>query len=143
MFSDQKILCIDDNTRTCNWMRVMLKGAKVNAHLTIATSGREAFNLLHKEQFDLCIMEYALPDMSGVQLCSLMRQMGCDVPMMFFSAMDRPVDKQKAEAAGADEYLCKPDDLDIFVDAVSYLLNKRRHVYIKPLGFAAQTRATA
>jgi CheY-like chemotaxis protein len=121
----------------------MLKGAKVNAQVTIATSGREAFNLLHKEQFDLCIMEYALPDMSGVQLCSLMRQMGCDVPMMFFSAMDRPVDKQKAEAAGADEYLCKPDDLDIFVDAVSYLLNKRRHVYIKPLGFAAQTRATA
>ena len=143
MFSEQKILCIDDNTRTCNWIRVMLKGAKVNAQVTTATSGREAFDLLHKEHFDLCILEYALPDMSGVQLCSLMRHRGCDVPMMFFSAMDRPVDIQNARAAGADEYLRKPDDLDIFVDAVSYLLNKRRHVYIKPFGFSTETRAAA
>lgn len=136
MYSDQRILCIDDNNRTCNWIRVVLKGSKIKARLTTATSGREAFNLLHKEHFDLCILEYALPDMSGVQLCSLMRQMGCDVPMMFFSAMDRPVDIQNAQNAGADAYLRKPDDLDIFVDAVSYLLNKRRNVSIKPFGFS-------
>lgn len=143
MFSDQRILCIDDNTRTCNWIRVMLKGAKVDAGLTTVTSGREAFNILHKEHFDLCILEYALPDMSGVQLCSLMRQMGCDVPMMFFSAMDRPVDKQRAENAGADEYLCKPDDLDIFADAVKYLLNRRRHVYVKPFGLSKRFHLAA
>lgn len=121
----------------------MLKGAKVNAALTTVMTGREAFNIMHKEHFDLCILEYALPDMTGVQLCSLMRHLGSEVPMMFFTAMDRPVDRQKAEAAGADEYLCKPDDLDIFVDAVSYLLNKRRHVRVKPLGLSTQIRSAA
>ena len=34
-------------------------------------------------------------------------------------------------------------DLDIFVDAVSYMLNKRRHVYIKPLDFSTKMRAAA
>lgn len=143
MFSDRRILCIDDDTKTCNWIRVMLRAAKVDADLTTVVSGREAFNILHKEHFDLCILEYALPDMTGVQLCALMRHMGCKVPMMIFSAMNRPIDKRKAKAVGADEYLCKPDDLDVFVDAVSYLLNRRRPVYINPSDVSPRIRAAA
>lgn len=139
--SKPRILCIDDDTHTCDWIRIMLRSANVKAEIKTAKSGRDAFYLLNRRHFDLCILEYALPDMTGVQLCGLVRKMGNQVPIMFFSAMNRPVDKQKAEAAGADEYLCKPDDLNIFVDAVTYLLNKHRQIYLRP--FAVSTNAHA
>ena len=128
-FSGSRILCIDDDANIADWIRIVLNGSKINAAITTVKTGREAFTLLNREDFDLCILEYALSDMTGVQLCSLMRQMGCNVPMMFFTAMNRPIDREKAKAAGASGYLCKPDDLDLFTDAVTRLLAKQRSNY--------------
>ncbi|SRR5258706_2215722 len=127
---DFRILCIDDDANTCNWIRIMLRGSKVNASITTVETGREAFDLVSSKDFDLCILEYALPDMTGVQLCSLIRQMGSDVPMMFFTAMNRPIDRQRAFASGADAYLCKPDDLDRFVSSVIRLLEGQTPVHL-------------
>jgi len=103
----------------------------VPASVVTVPSGRDAFKLLSKEMFDLCILEYPLPDMTGVQLCSLMRQTGSGVPVMFLTAMNRPIDREKAMTSGADDYLCKPDDLDMFVPAVNRLLKKRRPIYVQ------------
>src|SRR5438445_4468867 len=132
MPKDQRpeILCIDGDTSTCNWIRIMLRGSKLNASITTVSSGRRAFDLLSSKDFDLCILEYALPDMTGVQLCSLVRQIGKNVPMMFFTAMNRTIDMQRAFASGADEYLCKPDDLDKFVSSVIRLLNRQKPVNV-------------
>ncbi len=124
-----RILCVDDDTHSCEWISIMLRGSGVKASVVTVASGREAFFKLESEAFDLCILEYALPDMTGSQLCKLMRQRGCNVPMMFFSAMNRPIDRQNAFNAGATEYLAKPDDLEIFVDAAVRLLYKRRAIY--------------
>ncbi len=124
-----RILCIDDDAGTCEWVRIVLKGSQIRSEITCVKTGRAAIELLSENKFDLCILEYALPDMTGVQFCSFIRHSGNDVPVMFFTAMDRPIDKEKATAAGADEYLCKPDDLDIFVPAVQTLLKRRRAIY--------------
>jgi len=119
----RRILTIDDDTNTADWIRIILRTSKLDCQVTSARGGREAFKLLTSQQFDLCILEYALPDMTGVQFCTLMRQTGCRVPMMFFSAMNREVDRQKAEMAGATAYLSKPEDLGIFMQTVDRLLN--------------------
>jgi DNA-binding response OmpR family regulator len=126
-----KILCVDDDKYSCEWVKRSLAGGRVPAAVISASSGRQAFSQLNKETFDLCILEYPLPDMTGVQLCSLMRQMGSGVPVMFLTAMNRPIDREKAMGAGADDYLCKPDDLDVFVPAVKRLLKKRWPIYVQ------------
>lgn len=139
-FSKTRILCVDDDVHTVDWISNTLKGSKINAALTAVKSSGEAFTLLNREGFDLCILEYALPDMTGVELCSLIRKAGFDVPIMFFTAMDRPIDIEKAHDAGADEYLRKPDDLNLFANSVARLLlnryfihkeNKRLNVWAK------------
>lgn len=121
-----RILCIDDDTNTSNWMRIVLRGARIVPEVVVADTGMEALRRLGAEKFDLCILDYALPDMTGVQLCSMMRQLRYDVPVMFFTALNRPVDQERAKAAGANEFLCKPDDMEIFADAVDHLLGKQR-----------------
>jgi DNA-binding response OmpR family regulator len=126
-----RILCVDEDLYSSEWVKQSLKAASVSAAVTTAASGRDAFKLLNREVFDLCILEYPLPDMTGVQLCSLLRQTGSGIPVMFLTAMNRPVDREKAAASGADDYLCKPDDLDMFVPAVNRLLKKRRPIYVQ------------
>ena len=128
-----RILCVDEDLYSSEWVKQSLRLASVSAAVTNAASGRDAFMLLNREVFDLCIVEYPLPDMTGVQLCTLLRQSGSGIPLMFFTAMNRPVDREKAAASGADDYLCKPDDLDMFIPAVNRLLKRRRPIY-------AQTR---
>jgi len=126
-----RILCVDEDRYSSDWVKRSLNSAKVSASVVPVSSGRQAFSMLGKESFDLCIMEYPLPDMTGVQLCSLMRQSGSCVPVMFLTAMNRPIDREKALSSGADDYLCKPDDLDVFVPAVKRLLRKRWPIYIQ------------
>jgi len=136
-----RILCVDDDQYSTEWVRRSLTTARVRAEVRAVSTGREAFTLLSREVFDLCILEYPLPDMTGVQLCSLMRQSGSGVPIMFLTAMNRPIDREKAVASGADDYLCKPDDLDVFVPAVNRLLRKRRPIYVQTPRTLSMSRA--
>lgn len=124
--ASSRILCIDDDTNTSDWIKATLDAAHLPASVRAAKSAREAFKLLNEEDFDLCILEYALVDGTGPQLCSLVRRMGWEVPIMFFTALNRDIDRQNAISAGADDYLCKPEDLSKFVTAAARLLRKSR-----------------
>lgn len=126
-----KILCVDDDPLTADWIAAVLARANVACEVVRADKGRDAFGQLVANDVDLCVLEYALPDMTGVQLCGLVRQVGGKVPVLFFTPMNRDIDRNLAFGAGADEYLTKPDDLDIFADAVSCLLNRRRPIYVR------------
>lgn len=134
---DTRILCVDDDTHTCDWIRIVLRNSKLNTTIRKASDGQHAIELLAKEPFDLCILDYALPDMTGVQLCGRLRQIGFHVPIMFFSAMNRPIDREKAFAAGATAYLGKPDDLANFAAAVSRLLQRRNYAGLPEVQKAA------
>lgn len=133
MSDHSHILCIDDDTSTSDWVRMVLQNSHLNCVLRSVGTGEGAFQLLTSEEFDLCITEYALPDMTGVQLSTRLRQSGCNVPIMFFTPMNRAIDREKAVLAGADEYLSKPDDLEIFGVAASRLLKRRRPIYVRPV----------
>lgn len=142
MSTTPQILCIDNDSGTSDWIKIKLRAENIMCSVTSVTTGLEAFNVLNQKDFDLCILDYALPDMTGVQLCALMRRMGSDVPMLFFTAMNRQIDREMAKNSGADEYLCKPDDLEIFADAVSHLLKcSRPHYVSNSLEFAPYARA--
>ena len=124
-----QILCIDADVDTARWINERLIGENIQCDLVTVLTGREGFRRLNSQDFDLCILEYALPDMTGVQLCALMRQLRSPVPMLFFTPMNRPIDRQNAEAAGAAAYIVKPDDLDIFVDTALHLMKRRGRLY--------------
>ena len=121
---EPQILCVDADIEAQAWMRDVLRRCRIASHVRTVATGRQAFNLLVRDQFDLCILDYALPDMSGVQLCSLLRHMGHTVPMMLFTAMNRPVDRRRASECGIAEFLAKPDDIGGFHVAVRRILSR-------------------
>ena len=113
-----RILLVDDDQDTCELMSLMLTLASDDYEVTAAGSAVEALALIRKKQFDIYILDSLLPDMSGIELCSKIRQHDRQIPILFYSGKAEINYIGKAKSAGATEYLVKPNDLDRFTDTV-------------------------
>jgi len=67
--------------------------------------------LLSEKDYDLLILDWMLPTISGVTLCTHYRQLGKTSPVLILTAKDTTHDKVMGLDAGADDYLVKPIDL--------------------------------
>jgi DNA-binding response OmpR family regulator len=117
-----RILCVDDDKDTCEMIRMMLWQADYRCSVKSAFTIEEALNYIETESFDLYILDYRMPNMTGIDLCSLIRKTDKQTPIMFFTAMARDIDRKSATIAGANEYLIKPNDLDRLVETIKDLL---------------------
>jgi two-component system response regulator PrrA len=61
---------------------------------------------------DVLVVDVGLPGLSGIELCERLRQLSVDLPVLILSARDRVGDRVAGLAAGADDYLVKPFDLE-------------------------------
>ncbi|KYC35543.1 two-component system response regulator [Scytonema hofmannii PCC 7110] len=73
--------------------------------------GETAQWLLSQKQYDLLIIDWMLPSISGLSLCRQYRQAGKTAPVLMLTAKDTTLDKVTGLDAGADDYLVKPADL--------------------------------
>ena len=121
--SNPRILCVEDNKDSREMIKVMLSRADDRYDITVVETAAEALDLNGREPFDLYVLDISLPGMDGLSLCRRLRDGGSTKPIIFFSAMVQPQDRQYCLDAGADAFLIKPSDLDIFVDTVGRLLN--------------------
>jgi two-component system, OmpR family, manganese sensing response regulator len=67
--------------------------------------------LISHKQYDLLILDWLLPTISGLSLCRQYRQAGKTAPVLMLTAKDTTADKVAGLDAGADDYLVKPADL--------------------------------
>jgi DNA-binding response OmpR family regulator len=122
--SERRILCVDDDADSCELLEVMLGEADRNFIVKSATSAEKAIELIENESFDLYILDNWMPNISGVQLCFLIRLTNSETPILFYTAATRLEDREAAMKAGANEYLLKPNDLEIIVETVQRLLRR-------------------
>jgi DNA-binding response OmpR family regulator len=102
---------------------MLLKIENQGCTIKSASTATEALALSRTHSFDLYILDYRMPDMSGIELCSVIRQTDKQTPIMFFSAMARDIDRKAAIVAGASDYLVKPNDLNRLTKTVKELLS--------------------
>lgn len=118
MFDGCRILIVDDNKDSCKIMSLILKYSNGSYDVTLANTAGEALDLIENHTFDLFILDNRLPDASGVDLCKQIRENDKETPIIFYSGLSGEIYRETAKKVGADEYLVKPDDLDIFVETV-------------------------
>lgn len=123
-----RILCVDDNKDSREMLKALLTYEDEGYDVTIVETGAEALSLIPKNPFDLYILDLWLPSMDGMTICRRIREMKIKEPIIFFSAMGRPADMDYVIAAGANAFLTKPNDLNIFADTVKRLLAESRKV---------------
>jgi CheY-like chemotaxis protein len=75
----KQILCVDDSTDTCELVSYILRDYDV----THAHSMADAIKRATAERHDLYILDYHLPDGTGLELCLMLRGFDRDTPMLF------------------------------------------------------------
>jgi two-component system, OmpR family, manganese sensing response regulator len=73
--------------------------------------GKEGADRLRLYQYDLAILDWNMPEMTGVEVCRQYREQGGVLPILMLTARDKDVEKVEGLDAGADDYLTKPFSL--------------------------------
>ena len=103
-----KILVVDDE-------RLLVKGITFNLQnegyeVFAAYDGNAALELARSGEFDLIILDWMMPGLSGSDACMKIREFS-DVPIIMLTARSEDSDKIMGFACGADDYVTKPFNL--------------------------------
>ena len=119
---NEKILLTEDDAFLRDGLCEMLTGEGYGV-LSAASCG-EARALLAKEKFDLLICDVMLPDGSGFDLCTSVRNTGSNVPILFLTACDDELQIVRGLDSGADDYVTKPFKLHELLSRIRALLRR-------------------
>lgn len=117
-----KILVVDDAPDLRDNVVVLLK---LDKHVVDeAERATDALEFLGKGEYDLLVLDWELPDMSGVDLCRQYRADGGTGGVLIVSGRSSAVDKSDALDAGADDYVTKPYSVRELRSRVNALLRR-------------------
>ena len=117
------IALLEDDAQQAKMMVLWLSSA---GHTCRAFGTGQAFiDALQRERFDLLIIDWMLPDISGDQVLAWVRgNLGWGVPVLFVTARDEEGDIVRALKLGADDYMVKPVRMAEFSARVGALLRR-------------------
>jgi len=117
-----KILLVEDDRKQRMPLQTVLCQAGHN--VDGVGDGESARWLLSEKEYDLLILDWMLPCVSGLSLCQGYRAAGKVAPVLMITAKDATPDKVAGLDAGADDYLVKPIDIVEFMARVRALLRR-------------------
>ncbi len=117
-----KILLVEDDKKQRMPLQTVLCQAGHN--VDGVGDGESARWLLSEKEYDLLILDWMLPCVSGLSLCQGYRAAGKVAPVLMITAKDATPDKVAGLDAGADDYLVKPIDIVEFMARVRALLRR-------------------
>jgi DNA-binding response OmpR family regulator len=103
------ILLVEDDLAQLEPLRAALM--KAGHTVDAIEEGETARWLMSEKDYDLLILDWMLPKVSGIQLCQEYRRSGKTAPVLMLTAKDTTSDKVTGLDAGADDYLVKPVDV--------------------------------
>jgi len=105
-----KLLIVDDDPDIRDLISQILDPDKYE--LVLASNGQEALDEVHRQRFDLIVMDLMMPGMSGIEVCQLIKQEpdNLDIPIVMLTAKTGISDRIDGFMTGAEEYITKPFD---------------------------------
>ncbi len=94
-------------------------------HAMVAKDGEEALQLVEKIEFDVIILDWKMPKVSGIEVCRRLREMGNNTPILLLTALSQVSNKVEALNSGADDYITKPFSFEELLARVK--ATKRRY----------------
>ncbi|MBN2601931.1 MAG: response regulator, partial [Candidatus Marinimicrobia bacterium] len=117
------ILIVDDKKESLYLLETMLKGN--GYHTFSASNGKEALQILDKQEIDLIISDILMPEMDGFQLCKAVKTSDKfrQIPFVFYTAtFTTRQDEILALKLGASRFLRKPMEPEKFLEQIQGLM---------------------
>lgn len=101
-----KILAIEDDIELSNKIREWLE---LEHHsVEVCNDGSAGCDFALRYSYDLLVLDWQLPGLSGIEICRSVRSSGNKVPILMLTGMSTISDKETGLDSGADDYLTKP-----------------------------------
>ncbi|MDR5683354.1 MAG: response regulator transcription factor [Armatimonadota bacterium] len=126
----ERILVVDDERPIAEAVRFALEREGYQA--VEAHDGATALDLARTRAFDLIVLDVMLPELSGFEVCRILRQES-DLPILLLTAKGDESDRVVGLDIGADDYIVKPFSMRELVARVRAALRRRTPVRAAPL----------
>ena len=119
-----KVLLVEDEKSIADGIIYNLKneGLKV----THVDDGKIALDIFDEEHFDLIILDIMLPEVSGLEICKVIRK-SSNIPIIMLTAKDDENDKISGLEMGADDYITKPFSVKELISRVKAVLRRTKN----------------
>ena len=117
-----RILVVDDERSIVDAVATALRyeGYEVEE----AYTGREAIDAVTRDEPDLIVLDWMLPDIEGIEVGRRLRERGFKSAVLFLTAKDATENKVEALRAGGDDYVTKPFSLAEIVARTQAILRR-------------------
>ncbi len=100
------ILILDDEKEIADLVELYLKNENYNVHKFYDYN--LAINCINTQKLDLAILDIMVGEVSGFEICKMIREKDLNFPIIFLTAKIEDVDKINGLTLGADDYITKP-----------------------------------
>jgi DNA-binding response OmpR family regulator len=118
----KRVLLVEDDAGLADVVKLSL--ARESFDVEVSPSFNDARTRIKADDYDLIILDWNLPDGSGVDICRILRSRERHTPIIMLTAMDDIRDKELGFSAGADDYLTKPFATRELIARVKALLRR-------------------
>ncbi len=119
------VIIADDNKEFCSILNDYLLNQRDIVVTGIAKDGREALTLIEEKQPDLVVLDIIMPHLDGLGVLEKLNSMNLEKfpRIVVLSAVGQDKITQRAITLGADYYVVKPFDMDIFTKRIRDMFN--------------------
>ena len=100
------ILIVEDEEGILQFLKQGLE--EENYQISTANNGLDGYILFQKEKFDLVLLDWMLPKMTGLEVCEKIRETNTKTPILFLTAKDTVQETVEGLKSGANDYIKKP-----------------------------------
>lgn len=119
-----RILIVEDEMSIANFICDGLK--EEGFAVDVANNGKTGLQLALKniEEYDVILLDWMLPGLSGIEICRSIRKENINVPIIFLSAKDTVDDAVFGLETGANDYIRKPFSFEELLARIRVLMRK-------------------
>lgn len=114
------LLLVDDDDDLAETLRELFE--LLDHQVDVAGHGAEALGLMFAKDYTLVLLDWQLPDMSGLEVCRQYRSEGGKAMILMLTGMRDDAARNSCSDAGADSLLTKPFTVDVLTERVQELL---------------------
>jgi DNA-binding response OmpR family regulator len=126
------ILIVEDEVGIVQFLQQGLE--EEGYQVTSAFDGLQGFELTKKHHFDLILLDWMLPKMTGLDLCKAIRKTNIDTPILFLTARDTVHETIEGIKAGANDYIKKPFSFEELIERIKIHFRNQNELTILTLG---------
>lgn len=126
------ILIVEDEEGIVQFLKQGLE--EESYRVSAANNGFDGLELFKKGKFDLVLLDWMLPKMTGIEVCQSIREINPKIPIIFLTAKDTVQETVEGLKAGANDYIKKPFSFDELVERIKVQLRDISEQEILTLG---------